>query len=140
LYFSGKRSILGQHFGVSTFEDSMKVVTLAAGDTYQPEPAWKRVSLAGSENMSLEYFEKPAGHSSPLHTHPQEQVSIILEGHMKVINSDGEEAILGPGDSAWFAPNEPHRIENPTDKLAVGVDIFVPARNFNFWKEKLKGK
>ncbi len=118
----------------------MKVVLLRDGETYQPEPAWKRVALAGSGNMSLEYFEKPGGHSSPLHTHPSEQVSIILQGQMKVVNGDGEEALLGPGDSAWFAPMEPHRIENPTAELAVGVDIFVPARGFDFWTKKLQEK
>jgi quercetin dioxygenase-like cupin family protein len=111
----------------------MKVVKLAQGETYQPEPAWKRVSLAGSENLSVEYFEKPAGHTSPLHKHPSEQVSIILKGFMKVVNGAGEEALLGPGDSAWFAANEPHRIENPTDELSIGVDIFAPARPFDFW-------
>lgn len=114
----------------------MKVVKLTEGETYQPEPDWKRVSLAGSENMSVEYFEKPAGHSSPLHKHPSEQVSIILKGYMKVVNGAGEEALLGPGDSAWFAPNEPHRIENPTAELSIGVDIFAPARGFDFWMKK----
>ncbi len=114
----------------------MKVVKLLEGETYQPEPAWKRVSLAGSDNMSVEYFEKPAGHTSPLHTHPSEQVSIILKGFMKVVNGAGEEALLGPGDSAWFAPNEPHRIENPTGELSIGVDIFAPARGFDFWMKR----
>jgi quercetin dioxygenase-like cupin family protein len=116
----------------------MKIIKVASGETYQPEPDWKRVSLAGSENVSVEYFEKPAGHTSPLHTHPSEQVSLILRGQMKVVNGDGDEALLGPGDSAWFAPNEPHRIENPTTELAVGADIFVPARNFDFWKNRPK--
>jgi quercetin dioxygenase-like cupin family protein len=116
----------------------MKVVRVAEGETYQPEPAWKRVALAGSGNVSLEYFEKPAGHSSPLHTHPSEQVSIILQGKMKVVNGAGEEAILGPGDTAYFASKEPHLIMNPTNELAVGVDIFVPARGFDFWTKQLK--
>jgi quercetin dioxygenase-like cupin family protein len=116
----------------------MRVVKLNAGETYQPEPGWKRVALAGSSNMSLEYFEKPAGHTSPLHTHPSEQVSIILQGRMLVVNGDGDEALLGPGDSAWFAPNEPHRIENPTNELAIGVDIFCPARDFSFWANRPK--
>jgi quercetin dioxygenase-like cupin family protein len=114
----------------------MKVVKVNQGETYAPEPGWKRVSLAGSEGMSVEYFEKPAGHSSPLHTHPNEQVSIILQGQMKVVNGMGEEALLGVGDSAWFAPDEPHRIENPTDELAIGVDIFCPGRDFGFWRRK----
>jgi quercetin dioxygenase-like cupin family protein len=114
----------------------MKVVKLNQGETYQPEPGWKRVSLAGSEEISVEYFEKPSGHTSPMHTHPSEQVSIVLKGRMKVVGGNGEEELLGVGDSAWFAPNEPHRIENPDAELAIGVDIFVPARSFDFWTKK----
>jgi quercetin dioxygenase-like cupin family protein len=114
----------------------MKVILVEAGETYSPIPGWKRVSLAGSEQVSVEYFEKPAGHSSPMHTHPNQQVTVILTGHMKVITGAGEEALVGPGDSAWFPANEPHRIENPTQELAIGVDIFTPARDFSFWKEK----
>jgi quercetin dioxygenase-like cupin family protein len=114
----------------------MKTVKVQAGETYQPEPGWKRVSLAGSPNLAIEYFEKPAGHSSPLHTHPQEQVSIVMEGQLKAVNGAGEESLLGPGDSVWFAPNEPHRLENPGRELAVAFDIFVPARSFDFWAKR----
>ncbi len=115
----------------------MKVVKLSQGETYQPELNWKRVSLAGSTEISVEYFEKPAGHSSPMHSHPSEQVSIVIKGRMKVVSGGGEEEVLDVGDSAWFALNEPHRIENPGTELAVGVDIFVPARSFDFWTRKL---
>ena len=114
----------------------MNVIHVSEGETYQPEPGWKRVSLAGSSEISVEYFEKPAGHSSPLHQHPQEQVSIVIQGRLKVVTGNGDEAILGPGDSAWFGPDEPHRIENPDDELAIAVDIFVPARDFSFWKKR----
>ena len=115
---------------------TMKIVRVATGETYQPEPGWKRVSLAGSSQISVEYFEKPAGHSSPLHQHPQEQVSIVIQGRLKVVNGDGVEAILETGDSAWFASNEPHRIENPDAERAIAVDIFIPARDFSFWKQR----
>lgn len=114
----------------------MKLVRVTEGETYQPEPGWKRVSLAGSSNLSIEYFEKPSGHTSPLHSHPQEQVSIVISGRLKVVNGNGDEALLGPGDSVWFAPEEPHRIENPGSGLAVAVDIFVPARGFDFWTSR----
>lgn len=115
----------------------MKIVKLCDGDTYQPDPGWKRVSLAGSENVSIEYFEKPLGHSSPLHQHENEQVCIVIEGKMKVVNAEGIEALLAAGDSAWFAPNEPHRVENAGDSLARGIDIFSPGRSFDFWLKKL---
>jgi quercetin dioxygenase-like cupin family protein len=114
----------------------MRVVKLAAGETFQPEPGWLRVSLAGDRNISVEYFEKPVGHTSPLHTHPHEQVSIVLKGKMRVVNGDGESDVLSARDSAYFGSKEWHRTENVGDELAVGVDIFVPARPFDFWKKK----
>lgn len=118
----------------------MNIVRVADGETYEPAPGWKRVSLAGSTGLSVEYFLKPVGHSSPLHNHPQEQVSIVLTGKMKVVSGSGAEAILEPGDSAYFAPDEPHRIENAADGPSAGVDIFAPARDFAFWTQKLSGK
>jgi quercetin dioxygenase-like cupin family protein len=114
----------------------MKIITKSRGEAYQPEPDWKRVSLAGSSNVSVEYFEKPAGHTSPLHTHPSEQVTILLQWHMKVVNGAREEAILGMGDSAYFEANEPHRIENPTEILAIGVDIFYARQRLRLLDEE----
>jgi quercetin dioxygenase-like cupin family protein len=93
----------------------MKVITLKQGETYQPDPGWKRVSLAGSEKVSIEYFEKPPGHTSPLHHHTDD---------------------LSPGDSVCFASNEPHRVENSGTELAVGIDIFSPGRDFDFWTKR----
>jgi quercetin dioxygenase-like cupin family protein len=114
----------------------MNIVKLKQGETYQPDPGWKRVSLAGSPNVSIEYFEKPVGHTSPLHSHSSEQVCIVIKGRMKVVNGDGDEDELGPGDSAWFASNEPHRVENAGTELAVGIDIFAPGRSFDFWTKR----
>ena len=114
----------------------MRVVTLTEGERFEPDPGWRRIGLAGSENVSVEYFEKPPGHASPLHSHRHEQTCIVIRGRMRAVCASGESRELGPGDSVWFAPNELHRIENATDETAVGVDIFVPARSFSFWKER----
>jgi quercetin dioxygenase-like cupin family protein len=116
----------------------MNIVKLNQGQSYQPQPGWRRVQLAGSQSASVEYFEKPAGHSSPLHSHSQEQICIVIEGKMKAKNAAGEEALLEPGDSAYFPSNEPHLVENPGKKLARGIDIFVPARSFDFWMKQSK--
>ena len=47
----------------------MERVDFADTETYEPDEGWRRVSLAGSEDASLEWFEKPPGHSSPMHDH-----------------------------------------------------------------------
>lgn len=114
----------------------MQVVKHTEGERCEPTPGWRRVHLAGSENISVEYFEKPAGHTSPLHSHVQEQTCIVIRGRMRAIGANGEKVELAAGDSVWFAPSEPHAIENAGDDTAVGVDVFVPARSFSFWLKK----
>lgn len=52
---------------------------------------------------------------------------------MKVIGADGIEYILGPGDSAYFGPDEMHQIEHAGTGQAVGIDIFSPARSCDLW-------
>jgi quercetin dioxygenase-like cupin family protein len=111
----------------------MNVVTVKEAETSTLKPAWTRLSLARAENFSVGYFYRSAGHTTPPHHHPSEQVSIVIEGQMKVVGSDGAESILGPGDSAYFAPNEMHHIEHTGTGQAVGIDIFSPARSCDLW-------
>jgi quercetin dioxygenase-like cupin family protein len=111
----------------------MKVVHIEKAETCEPDPGWKRASLCSGSDVSVEHFVKPSGHASPLHHHGAAQVCIVTEGRMKVRCGSGEEAILGPGDAAYFAPNEPHSVENARDEPSTGIDVFVPGRSFDFW-------
>jgi len=116
----------------------MKSIRFDDAETYDPEPDWKRVSLCAEENVSVEWFRKPPRHASPMHDHPQEQVTIVIEGRMRVWNEKGEEALLGPGDAAWMPGGERHAIENALDTPSVGIDIFSPGRSFDFWLRRLR--
>ena len=117
----------------------MKAIHVKDGERYEPEKGWLRVSTCQEKNISLEYFVKPPGHSSPLHRHMQEQVCVVIKGMMRVRNEAGEEFVLKPGDAAYFTPNEPHAIENALDEESIGVDIFVPGRSFDFWLNRKPG-
>lgn len=88
--------------------------------------------MAGENRVSVEYYEKPSGHTSPMHTHGNKQISIVIKGKMKAY-SEEDEVELQEMDSVFFDENEPHRIENITKEKAVGIDIFVPGRSFDFW-------
>ncbi len=112
----------------------MEHVEFAQADRYEPEPDWQRVSLAGSERFAFEWFEKPAGHSSPMHDHENEQVCICIEGELTVVTED-DEAVLRSFDSVWLDAWEPHRVENTGSSTAVGIDVFAPGRSFDFWTE-----
>lgn len=110
----------------------MKMVKFEEAEKYQPEEDWNRAFLAGSDSFSFEWFNKPPGHSSPLHQHENEQVTVVLKGEFTVYTND-EEYRLKKYDSVHFPANEPHRIENTGEERSIGLDVFAPARSFDFW-------
>lgn len=115
----------------------MKVVKFRLAEQCEPEPGWLRRSLCNEQEISIEHFVKPPGHTSPLHQHPNAQVLVVLKGSMTVMLEDGREESLEEGDAAYIPPDEPHAVKNPLDTPAVGLDIFIPGRSFDFWYKKM---
>lgn len=114
----------------------MEPVEFDDAETYEPEEGWRRVALAGSDQFSFEWFEKPVGHASPMHHHENEQVCIVLEGELTVYTEENT-VTLGPYDSVWLESDEPHRVENTGDKRAIGIDVFAPGRSFDYWLDRM---
>lgn len=112
----------------------MKIVEFSNAEIYEPDDGWRRASLAGSDQFTFEWFEKPPGHSSPDHNHENEQVCLVLQGELTVF-TDENEVTLEKFDSVWLDSWEKHRVENTGDSLAVGLDVFSPGRSFDFWTE-----
>jgi quercetin dioxygenase-like cupin family protein len=116
-------------------KDTMKVTHFKEAESYEPEKDWKRVSLCGEKDISIEHFVKPPNHSSPLHDHPNAQVLVVLKGKLGIVaDKDGEQSV-GEGDAVYIPGNEPHVIKNLLDEPSIGLDIFVPGRSFDFWKK-----
>ncbi len=113
----------------------MRPVDFDDAETYEPEEGWRRVSMAGSEKFSFEWFEKPPGHSSPMHDHENEQVCLVLGGELTIYTED-DEVTLEQYDSVWLDAWESHRVENTGDERAVGLDVFAPGRSFDFWTDR----
>ncbi|MFB6132222.1 MAG: cupin domain-containing protein [Halanaeroarchaeum sp.] len=113
----------------------MNPVDFADAPDYEPDEGWRRVSLAGSDRFSFEWFEKPPGHSSPMHDHENEQVCVCLQGELTV-ETEEETAVLHEYDSVHLESSEPHRVENTGDERAVGLDVFAPGRSFDFWTDR----
>jgi quercetin dioxygenase-like cupin family protein len=119
-------------------------VEFADAESYEPDEGWRRVALAGSDRVSLEWFEKPPGHASPMHAHENEQVCVCLSGELTVESAGaGERAdggptavTLAPDDSVHLAAGERHRVENTGEERAVGLDVFAPGRSFDFWTDR----
>lgn len=112
----------------------MKKVAFTDAETYEPDEGWRRVSLAGSERFTFEWFEKPPGHSSPTHHHENEQVCLCLQGELTV-ETEPESVTITRYDSVWLKSDESHRVENTGDERAIGLDMFAPGRSFDFWTE-----
>lgn len=113
----------------------MKPVAFDEAESYEPEAGWRRVSLAGSNRFSFEWFEKPPGHSSPMHDHGNEQVCVCLRGELTV-ETEESAVTLVEGDSVLLESNETHRVENTGEDTAVGLDVFAPGRSFDFWTDR----
>ncbi len=61
----------------------------------------------------------------PLHSHANEQITLLESGTLRFVIS-GEEKILRPGEALEIPPDAPHMVEALEDSLAV--DLFSPAR------------
>jgi len=63
---------------------------------------------------------------TPEHTHPHEQMSIVVSGHVRFF-VEGEERIASPGDVLHFPSNCLHGA-TMMDEEVVLIDIFTPIR------------
>ena len=114
----------------------MKIVRFNDAERYEPEKDWKRLSLCGEPDISIEHFVKPPHHASPRHDHPSAQVLVVLRGQLAIITDVDGEQVLDEGDCAYIPGNEPHVVVNPRAEPSVGLDIFVPGRSFDFWLKR----
>jgi quercetin dioxygenase-like cupin family protein len=114
----------------------MEPIDFGEGRTYEPEAGWRRLEMAGSDRVSLEFFEKPPGHTSPMHHHENHQICIVLDGRVVFENDAGESHELEQWDSLLLESDEPHSATNPGDELAKGIDLFAPGRPFEYWTDR----
>ena len=116
----------------------MKVVRFKQAETYEPEKEWKRSSLCNEKEISVEHFVKPPFHASPLHSHSNAQILIVLQGQLSVVDDSGYEGVLDENDAVFIPGDEMHMVKNPLGEKSIGLDIFVPGRSFDFWVKRTK--
>jgi len=90
----------------------------------------KRVVLGaadGSGEIALRHFSLGPGGASPYHTHPFPHLVRIEAGTGVIVDPDGAEHPLQPGDYIYVPDNERHNLRNtgpdPFDFICI-----VPAR------------
>jgi quercetin dioxygenase-like cupin family protein len=84
------------------------------------------IKTCWGERMLASVITVEPGASVPLHSHPHEQVGIVLEGGVRMVIGEHAETI-GPGDLYVVPPNVPHGGE-PLQQRVVILDIFSPVR------------
>ncbi|MDA1016471.1 MAG: cupin domain-containing protein [Planctomycetota bacterium] len=88
-------------------------------------PGVEILTAAGKEMMLSEVEFQP-GAIVEAHSHPHEQVGMVLAGRAKFIVGD-EERVLGPGDMYVIPGNVTHRVV-ALDETVKALDIFHPVR------------
>ena len=101
-------------------------------------PLLRRQMVVGKDVMVARIALKQ-GCSVPLHHHPNEQVSCILEGALKFW-IDGKEIVVRGGEVLTIPPHMPHSAEAVADTVAL--DVFCPPRMdwINKTDEYLRGR
>jgi quercetin dioxygenase-like cupin family protein len=89
--------------------------------------------MVASQNILISFIENPSGSVFPLHSHPVEQIAIILEGEEEHICGK-ERALLKAGDICIHPPNVIHGAK--IKRKVKAIDIFCPPRQD--YLEKLK--
>ncbi len=105
------------------------IITLSEADAaskfYPGMKVWHRVLATGAQQELIWAKFEPDGHY-PLHFHPWEQSSIVVQGRMRLTVGD-EVREVGPGDM-WFAPaNVPHGGEILGDEPVIFIDVYAPS-------------
>lgn len=82
--------------------------------------------VASGERMMIMKLELPAGATVPMHTHPHEQVGIVLDGEFDFIVGT-QRRRMKAGDMYIIPGGVPHQAIG-LDKPAVFFDVWSPPR------------
>lgn len=91
----------------------------------EPGPGIKRQLVVGQNMMMCRFTFEPFLVTAE-HTHPHEQMTLIVKGRVRFF-IDGKENIVSAGDVLHFPP---HNLHGATmlDEEVVLIDIFSPIR------------
>ena len=90
--------------------------------------------LVLGKNMTLSFSEVPAGAAGAIHSHPHEQMIVVLSGKIDII-IEGKAYRIGVGDVIWVPGGLEHGGMG-LDETCRMVEIFTPARED--FEEKLR--
>ena len=110
----------------------MDHVSSGAVEFAEPVEGVQLALLAAGERMSVQRFRIEPGATVPEHSHPHEQVGYLVRGEL-TFQIDGDKVLVAGGDSYSLASEEPHAVENQSDRVVEGIDVFSPPRTDPDW-------
>lgn len=98
-------------------------------DTIEPKELAEgvKIRVIPGERMTMVEFSLKDGAPIPEHSHPHEQMGVVVEGKMKLI-IDGKVKIVQPG-SAWHIPSEVVHSGECLEDNTVVLECFSPPRD-----------
>lgn len=102
----------------------MAFIELSDVQQDEPVPGCK-VKTIVAESMNMAIWDLAPGALVPEHSHPQEQVTLVLEGRLE-LTIDGETRILGPEEAARIGPDQIHKAR--VIEACRAIDVFHPVR------------
>ncbi len=102
---------------------------------YFPGPAdcgrhtiFEKVSIRtyAGDHLQLSYVDIPADSAVDWHSHPNEQMGVVVSGRATFYVGD-EVKTLGPGEFYFIPGGVRHRVV-PEDGPAAALDVFYPIR------------
>jgi quercetin dioxygenase-like cupin family protein len=123
-----------QQYPVANESERAKYVTVVADVPKVNLSPEITTQLVLGQNMTLSFSEVPAGAPGAIHSHPHEQMIVVLSGKIDII-VDGKAYRIGVGDVLWVPGDVPHGGMG-LDEPCRMVEIFTPARKD--FEEKLR--
>ena len=90
----------------------------------EPIPGY-HVRFVHSAQMTVAYWDVEDGAAMPVHTHPHEQISSVVEGRFE-LDLDGERRAVDPGTPVVIPSGTPHGGRALTRCRLI--DVFHPVR------------
>ena len=102
----------------------MAFVSLDELEAVEPVPGYV-ATFVHTKQMTLANWRITAGSSFPEHSHPHEQIMMVLEGEFELTVA-GESELVRPGVVAVIPADAKHSGRAVTDCIAI--DVFYPVR------------
>lgn len=102
----------------------MAFVSLDELEAVEPVPGYV-ATFVHTKQMTLANWKITAGSSFPEHSHPHEQIMMVLEGEFELTVA-GKSMLVRPGVVAVIPADAKHSGRAVTDCIAI--DVFYPVR------------